>query len=90
MIQKSSERYKNAGFSESDNNDKMMMEDEPFEDSFSHDIGDSSASNKKYGGGGFTDDDSIVFTNNNTRVGKFDENSPPPTELVKTKNNLIK
>ena len=65
-----------------------MLEEEPFEDSFTHDMGDYSASNKKQG---YCDDDSITYNNHPlSKIGKFDENSPPPTELVKARSNLIK
>lgn len=64
------------------------MEDEAFEDSFTNDIGNSSASNKKHG---YCDDDSVTYNNNtHSKIGRFDENSPPPTDLVKTRSNLIK
>jgi hypothetical protein len=65
-----------------------MLEDEAFEDSFTQDMGDFSASNKKHG---YCDDDSISYNQPlNSKIGKFDENSPPPTELVKARSNLIK
>lgn len=76
------------GFQEHENYQQMLLEDEAFEDSFTQDIGDSSASNKKHG---YCDDDSISYNNPvHSKIGRFDENSPPPTELVKARSNLIK
>ena len=64
------------------------MDEGGFEDSFTHEIGDSSASNKKMGGP-YVEDDSIVYANSKLN-SRFDENSPPPTELVKARSNLMR
>lgn len=67
-----------------DSESYMLMDNDQFEDSFSHDFGEASASGKKHGG--YSQEESSLFS----KAPRFNENSPPSTELVKTKSNLIK
>jgi hypothetical protein len=63
----------------------ILMDEDNFEDSFSHEGGEMSTSSKKKI---LLEDDSLARGNEYSRVFKDRENSPPPTEIVKVKSNL--